>query len=234
MQIAKHLKVRSQTIRSAVNTYNRAASSLKPPREMIKYVDVLDMGFVAQFDLLRHSRPGYDIRKEPWAEPATRVLTDKYFELCRAKEEIFRLNSEWKRMRTWLRDEKKLYAAAIRALRSSDELLANIVQQEWSVVSRSHAIIRRWLARIQSLPGFSASIHPGVALQPESIDPTLQEILNATDETGDVDDEADDGCGKPNVDTGDDDADDGGMFTGHINDPDTLDTMINTLERMAV
>ena len=102
VQIARHLKTRSQTIRSAITTYNKAAAALSPPREGIKYLQLLDMAFVSQFDLLRHSRPGHDIRNEPWANPATRVLMDKYFELCRAKEEIQRLNCEWNRVRMWL------------------------------------------------------------------------------------------------------------------------------------
>src|ERR1700748_3539041 len=119
VQISRHLKARSQTIRQAVNTYNRTAAELQPPKEQIKYADVLDMAFLAQFDFLRHSREGHDVRGEPWAEPATRVLMDKYFELIRAKEEIVRLDIEWNRTRTWLNDERQLFLKAIKALELS-------------------------------------------------------------------------------------------------------------------
>ena len=114
-QISNHLQNRAKTIRSAIQTYNRAAAALSPPLEAVKFANLFDVVYLAQFDLLRFSRPGNDIRQEPWADPATRVLTDKYFELVRAKEEIIRLNLEWRRVRTWLLDEKRLYHMTIAA-----------------------------------------------------------------------------------------------------------------------
>jgi hypothetical protein len=168
-QIANHLNNRCQTIRSAINTLNKAARELRPPKAPIKYGSVMDMVFVAQFDLLQHSRSGKDIRKEPWADPATRLLTDKYFELIRAREEITRLNVEWKRVGTWLRDENRLYTKVIDNLSSNgtDPLLVDALRRKWERTQRIHRTTWYWLSRIRSLPSFSGSISPGHAIRPE-------------------------------------------------------------------
>lgn len=52
VQIARHLKTRSQAIRNAVKAYNASAAALHPPRPTIQYANVLDMAFLGEFDLL--------------------------------------------------------------------------------------------------------------------------------------------------------------------------------------
>jgi hypothetical protein len=135
----------------------------------VKYNEVIDMAFLAQFDLLQHSRSGLDVRKAPWADPATRVLTDKYFELQRAKEEISRLNVEWRRLTTWISDEGKLYKRALELLSTegSDTHLLDAVQRHWKRTRRIHYINSKWLTRTQNLSTFSASLTPGKAIRPE-------------------------------------------------------------------
>jgi hypothetical protein len=136
----------------------------------VKYNEVIDMAFLAQFDLLQHSRSGIDVRKAPWADPATRVLTDKYFELQRAKEEITRLNIEWRRLKTWISDEQKLYQQALRVLSAEDNRdphLLEAVRQSWKRTRQIHGINSHWLARTRNLPTFSASLTPGTAIRPE-------------------------------------------------------------------
>ena len=166
-QIANHLNTRCQTIRLAIKALNKAGSELDPPRAPIKYGSVVDMVFVAQFDLLQHSRSGKDIRKEPWADPATRLLTDKYFELTRARKEIQRLNIEWKRVGTWIRDERILYLKVIGHLDSNDPLLAEAVRCKWARAKLIHQTTAKWLSRIRNLPSFSGSVIPGQAIKPE-------------------------------------------------------------------
>ncbi|KAG2034071.1 hypothetical protein BDR03DRAFT_870823 [Suillus americanus] len=54
--IAKALQTRSIAIRSALNTYNSIASSMYPPRQTLKWEDVVEYMFLADFDLLRDTR----------------------------------------------------------------------------------------------------------------------------------------------------------------------------------
>jgi hypothetical protein len=158
----------------------------------------MDMVFIAQFDLLQHSRSGKDIRNEPWADPATRLLTDKYFELIRAREEIERLNVEWKRVATWLQDESRLYTKIIEHLSSSgnDPLLLDALRRKWERTQRIHRTTWYWLSRIRSLPSFSGSSSPGHAIRPEYKNVTLpgDEDTNApSNVTGSYNFDADDG-----------------------------------------
>jgi hypothetical protein len=168
-QIAQHLNNRCQTIRSAINTLNKAARELRPPRAPIKYGSVMDMVFIAQFDLLQHSRSGKDIREEPWADPATRLLTDKYSELIRAREEIERLNVECNRVATWLQDENKLYTKVIDHLSSdgSNPLLLDALRRKWQRTELIHRTTWCWLTCIRNLPSFSGSFSVGHAIKPE-------------------------------------------------------------------
>jgi hypothetical protein len=173
-QISNHLKTRSQTIRTAVNAYNKAASELQPPRESIKYADVISLVFLAHFDLLHYSQSGNDIRKEPWADPATRVLTDKYFELNCAKEEIVRLNIEWRRVYAWLVDERKLYLATVDYLsKTEDKLLCELLRARWKEVEQVHRVTWRWLLRTKGLPYFSANTTRGHAVDKVVPNPEL-------------------------------------------------------------
>lgn len=179
VQIANHLKIRSKTIRATVNSLNRAALGLQPPREPLKYTTVIDMAFMAQFDLLQHSRRGFDARKMPWADPATRIITDQYFELARAKEEIKRLRVEWKRLRTWLVDERRLYMKVIDHLSSSPDLcLLDAVKRQWEHVEGIHQANWYWLGRCQALPSFSAPLSLGQAVRPEYMNIQLATSLN--------------------------------------------------------
>lgn len=54
--IAKHLQARSQTIRRALTAYNLAAGKLK--RGKLNFQEVIQMSFLAEFDLLCISRNG--------------------------------------------------------------------------------------------------------------------------------------------------------------------------------
>jgi hypothetical protein len=231
VQIAKHLKTRSRTIRSALDTYNKAAKALNPPRQTIKHSELMDMAFLSQFDLLCYSRRGADLRGKPWADPATRILTDKYFELLRAKEEIVRLNIEWRRMKTWLVDERALYIRAIKSLRASgDHLLADTVQQRWKEVQGMHQVISHWLERTQELSKFSGDSSRGCAVNPEKVNPELQSTI--ADTTGEVDDDLNAATAAREDDSLDDPHHDGQLSGLLGNATQELNLLIETIGRM--
>lgn len=114
--IAKHLKARSEAIRTAVNSFNKAARELSPPREPININTVLSYAFLSEFDLLRETRQ--DIREtKAWARPAIRTLVDKWYRLKHAKEEIKRLNVEIRRVRDWMKTDIAHQESTITELR---------------------------------------------------------------------------------------------------------------------
>jgi hypothetical protein len=232
VQIAKHLKSRSQTIRSAVNTYNRAASELRPPREPIKYAEVVNMAFLAQFDLLRHARPGQDVRNEPWAEPATRVLMDKYFELLRAKEEQIRLQVEWSRLRAWLIDEKRIYREAIVGLENIGKPLeSKMVNLRWIEVERAHRVLWYWLLQTQKLPNFP-SILSRHAVNPEKVNPVLVDALGGARSSGTdpVELDNDGNCSGEYFES----ERINGQMIGLVDDTEKLSSMVDTLGEMSI
>ena len=94
-QIGKALQHRSDAIKNALNRYNVQAAKLTPPRPSLSWRQIIDYSFLGEFDLLRHSR--VDIRNQPW-KVTRREATVKYFKLCRAEEELTRLNIEIRRL----------------------------------------------------------------------------------------------------------------------------------------
>ncbi|KAG2038237.1 hypothetical protein BDR03DRAFT_933641 [Suillus americanus] len=91
--IAKALQTRSVAIRSALNTYNTIARTIRPPCSRLKWEEVVEYAFLADFDLLRNTC--VDLSQCPWASPAAGSTMDLHFKMCRAHEEIERLNIEY-------------------------------------------------------------------------------------------------------------------------------------------
>ncbi|THU84381.1 hypothetical protein K435DRAFT_589530, partial [Dendrothele bispora CBS 962.96] len=94
------LKSRSQAIRTALDQYNAAAASLKPPKPALTWEQIVECTFLSDFDLLRDTRE--DIRERPWSRPRERKAMDRYFKILRAREEIKRLNVEIRCVATFL------------------------------------------------------------------------------------------------------------------------------------
>ncbi|KAG2120042.1 hypothetical protein DEU56DRAFT_928749 [Suillus clintonianus] len=161
-QIGKALQRRSEAIRNAINRYNIQAIALNPPRPKISWKDIADYSFLGEFDLLRHSRT--DIRSEDWAKPAHREATTKYFKLCRAHEEITRLNVEIRRLRTAIHAEQVQTTAVIEDLRLSDPKLAEELQRQWCSRAAINAVHLHRLDRIECLTGFSGVRGVGMTL----------------------------------------------------------------------
>ncbi|KAG2360381.1 hypothetical protein BDR07DRAFT_1452009 [Suillus spraguei] len=141
--IARALQTRSAAIRSALNTYNNLASTVYPPRQMLKWEEVVEYAFLADFDLLRNTR--FDISSLPWSSPAARSAMDLYFKMCRVREEICRLNIEVRRLVTYIRDEDKY-------LRECEDRL-----------TVANPALAHQIAIHRNLPGFTGTLVPGVS-----------------------------------------------------------------------
>jgi hypothetical protein len=114
---------------------------------------------LAEFDLLRHSRN--DIRDRKWAQPAYREATIKYLTLCRAREELQRLDVEVRRLFTAIDAETKDTEATILKLEQTCLTLAAELRRRWQKRSAINAIHQHHLKRIAELPGFTGVLSIG-------------------------------------------------------------------------
>ncbi|KAJ7815583.1 hypothetical protein B0H14DRAFT_3476097 [Mycena olivaceomarginata] len=164
--IAKALQVRSKAVRTALEHYNAAASAMTPPKVLLSWDEVVGYAFLAEFDLLREGRE--DIRTEPWALPAGRAAMDQHFKICRADEEIVRLNIEIPRLVTFMADEEDfLVHHEVRLQHEGRGGLA--LQVAWYRMERArfNGIHLDRLAKLSKEDGFTASISRGISLSRE-------------------------------------------------------------------
>ena len=94
---------------------------LDPPCQPIKWKEITDYTILGEFDLLRHSRS--NIRQEHWSQPVYREATVKYFKLCRAHEEVARLNIKICHLCTAIHDESKHVEQVIAEYLAKDDPL---------------------------------------------------------------------------------------------------------------
>jgi hypothetical protein len=154
-QIAKALKTRSSAIRTALDTYNRLAKTLNPPRPSLDFKEVLDYSSLAEFDLLRDTRG--TVQTRIWAQPAYRVAMGLHFKRKCAHGEIKRLNVEITRLRTFIRDDEVSHSKSIDAIRDSDPGLAAVMAHQWALRCEVNHIHLARLSAIADLPGYTGS-----------------------------------------------------------------------------
>lgn len=159
--IAKHLKKRSETIRTALKAFNSAAAAVGA--EKLDFKTVINYAFVSQFNLLRNARQ--DIRSKPWSKASNRYLMDKLFERDHAREEIARLNVEVARLRTWIRDEDHDFRAAVSSVRDTDGDLAAEIEQQARRRFRIHEHILKTLHSLERTTGFTGTRIPGQSVE---------------------------------------------------------------------
>ncbi|KAG1888001.1 uncharacterized protein F5891DRAFT_1218431 [Suillus fuscotomentosus] len=191
--IAKALQTRSVAIRSALNTYNSIASSMYPPRQTLKWEDVVEYAFLADFDLLHDTRA--DVSRHPWSSPGARSAMDLYFKMCRAREEIQRLNIETRRLATYIQDEDIYLRRCEDQLKDANPALAHQVALHRNIRGRFNSRHLNWLYDISRLSGFSGIITPGASINTSlgdsanngaSVDSDTQDDLDGEEEEEEV------------------------------------------------
>ncbi|KAJ7812236.1 hypothetical protein B0H14DRAFT_2275580, partial [Mycena olivaceomarginata] len=98
--IAKALQARSKPVKNPLTATTRPPSYSSPPMPRLTWEQVVEYVFLADFDILRDTRP--DVQSKPWTRPAYRLAMDHYFKILCAREEIKRLNIEIRRVVTWI------------------------------------------------------------------------------------------------------------------------------------
>jgi hypothetical protein len=139
---------RSDTVRKAINRYNEQALLLDPPAPAVDWREIAEYTFIGEFDILRIARS--DVRKERWTQKANRGAAIKYFKLCRAREEIQRLNVEVCRLLTFICEETEHTEQVIEQLSIDDPPLADELRKRWSLRSSVNAVHLQRLKILQS------------------------------------------------------------------------------------
>lgn len=178
--IAKLLKSRSQAIRTAVDRYNSAAVSLEPPQPCIKTTDVLEYAFLGQFDLLRDCKS--TVLEQPWSREAERNAATVYFKLCRAREELQRLQVEAKRLAVFMHDFELEMQFQLDALMVADPSLAFQLRKRLDAYKTLHHVHRVRLLRLIRIDTLFANIGNGIAERSiyscASSDEALGDVVN--------------------------------------------------------
>lgn len=182
--IAKALQTRSRTIRSALARYNTVAASMSPPRRSLKWDEVIDFTFLADFDILRDPEGNALLR--PWATPAARELMDTHFKIKRAKEEIQRLNIEIRRLVTYIRDEKEFLLKKEAEVKETDPHLAFFVRRYRNLRGRFDEVHTDRLKKMVKKLGhrFTGTLVPGIQLVPEQPSEELEMEVEGCVEEG--------------------------------------------------
>ena len=162
------MKTRAEAIRHALNNYNDAAVQLDPPRDRLSWEKVINAVTLADFNVLRDTRT--DIRSLPWTQPARCEAMNLHFGICRAREEITRLNVEIRRLLTFMIDEHVDFYRAIASNLFRNPSLAHELSCQWEYRTHIHTTIARRLWLTSRLRGFTGTLFPG---SQEGRDPNL-------------------------------------------------------------
>ncbi|KAG1870301.1 hypothetical protein F4604DRAFT_1881242 [Suillus subluteus] len=163
MHIGKAIKTRSKAIQSALAEYNELALSMQPPAPHLKWNDIVNYGFISEFELLKLAYSQHpEILSKPWTVPGNREVATKFFKILRAQEEIVRLNVEVCRLRTAISDGDARLRSCISRLRDSDLDLSAEIEEIRRDRLRVDAVHQVRLDCIESLVGFSGKRGRGI------------------------------------------------------------------------
>jgi hypothetical protein len=101
--ISKAITHHGTTLHKVLDKYNVLTPRQDLPQPRLQHADIANYGWLADFDLLKHSR--HDIQNKPWAMQGHREVSIEHFKVVRAREEIKHLNVEIRRLHTWVDDE---------------------------------------------------------------------------------------------------------------------------------
>ncbi|KAK1216061.1 hypothetical protein PQX77_021311 [Marasmius sp. AFHP31] len=165
-KISKALRARAEAIRKALDTYNDLATQVNPPRPTLTFNEIVEMVSVADFDLLKDTQ--HNVSELIWAREEHREAMHLHFWIRRAREEIYRLNIELKRLITFMLDDHADYHQALKATQCTDpDLAAELArQQSYRVAIHTHIVQR--LAQTSALRGFTGCLLPGERLYRDS------------------------------------------------------------------
>ncbi|KAF7318667.1 hypothetical protein HMN09_00378400 [Mycena chlorophos] len=161
--IAKAISSGSNALQNALAEYNAAAEELGEGHPQLTWNEILEMGVLEDFDLLRLGRE--DIRDAAWAQPGARVAMDLHFRLLRAKEEVVRCNVEIKQFSTWMKEEREFLVYQERRVSSAGRHARALqIRKHRMLQGRFFDLHRERLEKLRDMEGFTGDIEPGVGV----------------------------------------------------------------------
>ncbi|KAJ7822842.1 hypothetical protein B0H13DRAFT_1659440 [Mycena leptocephala] len=98
-----------------------------PPGRKLTWSEVVEYGFLSDFNLLHHPERGVEVR--PWVDPVARLLMDTYFKIERAREEILWCDIEIRCLVTYIRDEREFLESREKKIAETDPGLSWCVRR---------------------------------------------------------------------------------------------------------
>ncbi|KAG6806224.1 hypothetical protein H0H92_012178 [Tricholoma furcatifolium] len=147
---------------------------MSPPRAPLSWNEIVEYAFLADFDLLRDTRQ--DVKERAWARPSARLAMDQYFKIERAREEIYRLNIEIRRVVTHMRDEEAFLLAKERDITRTHTALAYQVRLYREERTRFYGLHRRRFKKLAANSRFTGSITPGAPINKSLLLPDDMDI----------------------------------------------------------
>lgn len=117
------------------------------------------------------------MRQRPWAAPAARLVLQSYLKVCRAQEEIIRLNVEVRRLWTWLKDE---YWTLKSAMEQAEPLIAKEIGLLVSRHVEAGAVQQHRIHQIIALPGYTGGTLDG-GVRRGATSPTSENAVFSTE-----------------------------------------------------
>ncbi|KAJ7321591.1 hypothetical protein DFH08DRAFT_917231 [Mycena albidolilacea] len=161
--IAKALQSRSKGVRNTIERYNAVALNMDPPMPTCSWDEVVNYGFLSEFDLLCNTRDS--VQSQPWTRRNYRFAMDSYCMILHACKEIKRLNIEMKRVVTWIDNEDLFFQKKEEEYKESNPALAfqiSVYCQQRAHSDTNH--MHRLWALAKSL-SFIGSVEPGASIE---------------------------------------------------------------------
>ena len=113
------------------------AEKFDPPRRLLSLDKVTKStsSFLADFEVLRFAQP--EVQDKAWVRPACREASVKYYKLCRAREEVKRLNLEVRRLQVSINEEITHTLKVLEEISAQNPLLGIELKRRW----RSRSLI---------------------------------------------------------------------------------------------
>lgn len=117
------------------------AERFDPPRQPLSLDQVTKStsSFLAEFEVLRFAQR--EVQDKAWVRPACREASVKYYKLCRAREEVKRLNLEVRRLQVSIDTEITHTVKVLEEISTQNPLLGIELKRRWrarSLINNLH------------------------------------------------------------------------------------------------
>ena len=146
-----------EAVRNAIKRYNTQAERFDPPRQLLSLDQVTKStsSFLNEFEVLRFAQP--EVQDKAWVRPACREASVKYYKLCRAREEVERLNLEERRLQMSIDTEITHTVNVLEKLSTQNPLLGIELKRRWRARSLIINVHLRKLAELRDQVYFTGT-----------------------------------------------------------------------------